>query len=346
MKKIITWCGILTKRQLKRPSLIAVLLCMVVLSITMRVMSKDVTASISVGFVTTDENIEDNLLNHKGLLHFEKYDTRDELLSAVSSSTIQCGYVLKDDFYDSLVNGNNKKLIELIETPENIISLLSNLVMIGTIMDVSACNLLVDDALNQDFFVNVDEDDIIKLREYYEKYSTNDSTFSFDYNALYEDYTGSKSTINIFEYLVTPVRGIVAIFVFIIALTGGLSWFKDKNSNTYANIPLTKRPFLKLLIISIPTIIAMLAGYFSLLVAGICNRYLYELFTMLAYGMLCIIVTYILSSVTNEHIYSGLIPVFILGSIICCPIFFNLANIIPPMKYLQNLFLPTYYFMF
>ncbi len=346
MKKTITWCRILTKRQLKRPSLIAVLLCMVVLAITMRILSKDVTASISVGFVTTDKSIEETLLKHEGLLHFEKYDTKDKLLSAVTSSDVQCGYVLKDDLYDSLVKGENKRIIELIETPENIVSLLSNLVMIGTIMDISACNLLVDDVLNQDFFVNVDKDDIIKLREYYEKYSTNSSTFSFDYNALYEDYTGSKATINIFEYLVTPVRGIVAIFVFIIALTGGLSWFKDKNSNTYANIPLTKRPFLKLLIISIPTIIAMVAGSLSLLVAGICNNYLYELFTMLAYGILCIIVTYALSSVTNEHIYCGLIPVFILGSIICCPIFFNLANIIPPMKYLQNLFLPTYYFMF
>ena len=170
--------------------------------------------------------------------------------------------------------------------------------------------------------------------------------FAFDYDALYEDYQGSSDSINIFEYLVTPVRGIVAIFVFIIALTGGLSWFKDKNSNTYANIPLNKRPSLKLLIISIPTVIAMLSGYLSLLVAGICSNYLYELFTMFAYGLLCIIVTYILSSVVNEHIYCGLIPVFILGSIICCPIFFNLANLIPAMKYLQNIFLPTYYFMF
>ena len=146
--------------------------------------------------------------------------------------------------------------------------------------------------------------------------------------------------------VIVAILGIVAIFVFIIALTGGLSWFKDKNSNTYANIPLNKRPSLKLLIISIPTVIAMLSGYLSLLLAGICSNYLYELFTMFAYGLLCIIVTYILSSVVNEHIYCGLIPVFILGSIICCPIFFNLANLIPAMKYLQNIFLPTYYFMF
>lgn len=345
MKKTLIWCGILSKRQIKRPSMIAILLCMVILAISMRIMSKDVSASISVGFVTTEESIEDTLLMHNGLIHFKQYDTREKLISAIKSGSIQCGYIIKDDFYDSLKKGDNKKLIELIDTPDNIASLLSNLVMLATIMDTTACDLLIDDVLTQDFFTNITEDDIKILKEYYEKYSSNDSTFSFDYNALYDDYKGSTATINIFQYLVTPVVGIVAIFIYIISLTGGLSWYKDKNSNIYANIPLTKRPALKLLIISIPTIIAMLAGYLSLIVAGICNNYLYELFKLIIYSLLCIAVTYILSSLLNEHIYCGLIPVFILGSIICCPIFFNLANIIPAMKYLQNIFLPTYYFM-
>lgn len=346
MKKSITWCLILGKRQLKRPSLIAVLMCMVILAISMRIMSKDITASISVGFVTKDATVKENLLAHEGLISFEEYSTRDDLLNAVSSSSVQCGYIFNDDFVNILKAGENRNLVELVQTPENVVSILSNLVVLATVMDSTACDLLVEDVLNQEFFVGITDQDIETLISYYNQYSSNGSTFAFDYDALYEDYQGSSDSINIFEYLVTPVRGIVAIFVFIIALTGGLSWFKDKNSNTYANIPLNKRPSLKLLIISIPTVIAMLSGYLSLLVAGICSNYLYELFTMFAYGLLCIIVTYILSSVVNEHIYCGLIPVFILGSIICCPIFFNLANLIPAMKYLQNIFLPTYYFMF
>lgn len=346
MKKSITWCLILSKRQLKRPSLIAVLLCMVILSVSMRVISKDVTASISVGFVTKDSSVKESLLSHQGLLTFKEYSSSDALTNAVTSGSIQCGYIIKDDFTDSIKAGNNKKLIDLVTSPENVVSSLSNIVMISTILENVACDLLVDDILNQDFFTNITDEDITKVKEYYNEYASNGSTFSFDYDALYEEYKGSDASVNIFSYLVTPVRGIVAIFVFIIALTGGLSWFKDKNSNTYANIPLNKRPSLKLLIISIPTVIAMVSGYISLLVAGICDNYLYEFFIMFGYGLLCIIATYILSTVVNEHIYCGLIPVFILGSIICCPIFFNLANLIPAFKYLQNLFLPTYYFMF
>ena len=346
MKKSLTWCRILGKRQLKRPSIIVVLLCMVILAFSLRLMSKDVTASILVGYVSNDTAIQESLNNHNGIISFKEYTSADSLKESVSAGSIQCGYIFNDDFSDRLLNGETKNLVELIDTPENIISMLSNLVVLATVMDTMSMEILVEDVLNQEAFIGITDEDIASLKNYYQLYSSNGSTFSFDYNALYEDYTGSSNSINIFSYLVTPVRGIVAIFVFIIALTSGLSWYKDKNCNTYANIPLNKRPLLKLLNISIPTVIAMLTGYFSLLLAGICDNYLHEIFTMLAYGLLCIIFAYILSSIVNEYIYCGLIPVFILGSIICCPIFINLANIIPAIKYLQNIFLPTYYFMF
>ena len=104
MKKSITWCLILGKRQLKRPSLIAVLMCMVILAISMRIMSKDITASISVGFVTKDDTLKENLLAHEGLISFEEYSTKDDLLNAVSSSSIQCGYIFNDDFTDRFSN--------------------------------------------------------------------------------------------------------------------------------------------------------------------------------------------------------------------------------------------------
>ena len=346
MKRTLAWCRILGKRQLKRPSFIAILLCMAILAISLRIISKDVTASISVGYVSNDAAIQDNLNAHEGIIKFKEYTSAEELKKAVSSSSIQCGYIFDDDFTDKLLESNTTELVELIEVPQNVISMLSNVVIIATVMDTMACEILVEDVLNQEIFAGISAEDIESLKNYYEMYSSNGSTFSFDYNALYEDYKGSSNSINIFSYLVTPVRGIVAIFVFIIALTSGLSWYKDKNNNTYANIPLSKRPFLKLLNISIPTVIAMFTGFLSLLLAGICDNYLDEIFTMSIYGLLCIVFTYILSSIFNEYIYCGLIPVFILGSIICCPIFFNLANIIPAIKYLQNIFMPTYYFIF
>ena len=75
--------------------------------------------------------------------------------------------------------------------------------------------MLVDDVLAQDFFVGVSDDDLDILRQYYNTFATNGSTFAFDYDTMYEEYKGSSDVIDIAPYLVTPVKGIIAIFIFI-----------------------------------------------------------------------------------------------------------------------------------
>lgn len=346
MKKILVWCGLFVKRQLKRPSMIFILLFMVIMSAALRLMSMDITAGMQVGFyINEDSDIINSLTSHDGMIKFISYDSRDALEADVKSGSLQCGYVFSDDFYDSIISGQYKKVIELIEPPENVTSLLSNVIMLATVMENMASHMLVTDAISQDFFANISDSEFDKLKETYDLYASNGSTFSFDYNALYEDYTGSSKTINIFSYLITPVKGIVAIFVFVTSLTGGASWFKDNDSFSYANIPLNKRPALKLLVIAIPTIMAATAGYISLIVAGIAENPLHELYVMVVYSLLCIVFSYVLTAIVRENLFLALIPVFILGSVVCSPIFFNLANLIPAMKILQNLFMPSIYFM-
>lgn len=353
MKKIFTWYILFSKRQLKRASMIFILAFMLIMTIALKLMSTDITAGAKVGFYISKSSqdyekmsrIIDGLLCHDGMIKFIEYDSRQTLEDDVVSGTIQGGYVFADDFYERFVECNNRKLVELIESPDNSISILSNIVVLAVVMESAAGDVLIEDTISQDFFDDVPESDLIKLQDEYAKYASNGSTFSFDYDTLYEDYKGSSKSFDISGYLVTPVRGIVAIFIFITALTGGVSWFNDKNSFTYANIPLNKRHALKLLVISVPVVMASVAGYLSLVIAGVSDNPLHELYVVFVYSILCIVFTCILTAVTRESLFCALIPVFILGSIICCPIFFNLANLIPAMKILQKLFMPSYFFM-
>lgn len=352
MKKILTWYFIFTKRQLKRISTIFILVSMLLLTIGLKVMSTEITASIDVGFYMDNEDsimtdIKNSLESHEGLLKFINYSSKEQLELAVSSGTLQCGYIFDDDFSEKIVQNNTKNLVTLIETPDNIISLLGNLVIMATVMENTACHMLIDDILSQDFFVNVSAEELVELRAAYNKFATNGSTFSFDYDTMYEDYKGSSDKINIAPFLTTPIRGIIAIFVFISALTGGVTWFNDQDSFIYANIPLKKRHGIRLLTIAIPTILAGAMGYISIItLLDNGNSAIKELYTMAIYSILCLLFSFVLSYATTKNVYCALIPVFILGSIVCCPIIFNLGNLIPSLKFLQHLFLPTYYLMF
>lgn len=352
MKKIFTWYFIFTKRQLKRISTIFILASMFLLTLGLKFMSKDITASIDVGFYIGNEDsimedIENSLEAHEGLLHFISYSSKEQLKLDVSSDKLQCGYIFDDDFSKKIVKNNTKNLVTLIETPNNTSSLLGNIVIIATVMENSACDMLIDDIIKQDFFTNVSKEDLLELRDTYNRFATNGSTFSFDYNTMYEDYKGSSNKIDIAPFLTTPVRGIIAIFVFISALTGGLTWLNDKDSLIYANIPVRKRYRIQLLTILIPTILTSVMGYISIITL-LDGGYgpIKELYTMTIYSILCLVFSFVLSYIVKKNIYYALIPVFILGSIVCCPIIFNLGNLIPSLKFLQHLFLPTYYLMF
>ncbi len=353
MKKIFTWCFIFTKRQLKRVSTIFILTALLLLTIGLRIISTDITASLDVGFyIDSDENnmimldIKEGLKSHEGLLNFVCYNSKEQLQSDVASGVLQCGYSFSDDFSKKITSGNTKNLVELIETPNNITSILSNLVILATVMEHSACDMLIEDILEQEFFVNVPKEDIDTLRDAYNTFATNGSTFSFDYDTMYEDYKGSSDKIDIAPYLVTPIKGIIAIFIFVSALTGGVTWFSDcKDNSIYANIPIRKLYKLRLLTIFIPTLIVAVMGYISIITVGIGYHPIKELYTILIYSLLCVLFSFTLSYIVNKSIYCSLIPVFILGSVVCCPIFFNLGNLIPSLKILQHIFLPTYYFM-
>lgn len=352
MKRTFIWCYIFGKRQLKRASTLVILAAMLLLTISLSIMSKSMNAAIDVGFYIPDTDddivmtsIEQGLTAHEGILSFMAYDSEATLKSDVMSGTVQCGYIFDEDFSERVVDNNVKNMVELIEPPENGISVLSNLIVLATVMENSACEMLVEDILEQDFFTGISEEDLAALREEYNTYATNGSTFAFDYDTMYEDYKGSKSSIDIAPYLVTPVKGIIAIFIFISALTGGVGWFNDADSSIYANIPLKKHHLLRLLTIAIPAFLSCLMGYISILTVGIGADALYELYALSVYCLLCIAFSYALTYITKKNVYCSLIPVFILGSVVCCPIFFNLGNLIPSLKVLQNIFLPTYYFM-
>lgn len=302
----------------------------------MRYIPTSIDASINIGYCmnTSYDDISQSLSSHEGLLVFMPYADVSTLSDDVASGAIQCGYVFGDDL----------DILDCYSTPDNAISLLSDVVLLSIIMSHSADDMLIDDILSQRYFSNMTTEDIDYIRHTYETYAIGDKTFSFDYRALYDDYKGSSSLVNIAPYLITPMRGTIAIFIFIAALAAGVGTYRDIDCHIYANIPLRKRPYLRLLNISIPAISSGILGLIGIITVGISDHILYECFAMLAYALLCTIFCFGLTYLLRDNIYFSMIPVFILGSVICCPIFFNLGNIIPTIKILQQLFLPTYYF--
>lgn len=338
MKKIFTWLLLMTKRQLKHISTIIILVGMLIAVISISFLPTTIQPAIHVGYYIDKNNphyleLSDSLDTHDGCLIFTVYDDIEELEALVISGTLQAGYVFNEDLAK----------VSTFRTADNASAILSDVVILAMIMEQTADDMLVKDILRQSFFADMTDEDVKRIYDIYETYATNGSTFAFDYRALYDAYEGSTRNMDISSYITTPVRGIIATFIFIATLAAGANSYIDEASHIYANIPLRRRPALRLLNLSIPAILSGIIGFIGILLVGISNNIFYEVYALLAYTGLCIAFCFLLTFILNKYIYLSLIPVFILGSIVCCPIFFNLGNIIPAMKIIQQMFLPTYY---
>lgn len=332
MRKCIIWLYLMTKRQLKHISTIVILTCMFFTIFAISFIPNTINSSIHVGYYISKDNplyhtLSEEFNTHTGSIVFSSYDNINDMEKDILAGTLQSGYAFD----------KNMSKIRSIHPKDSATSMLSNIVILAMIMEHTADDMLIDDILNQRFFPDVTDSDLEYMRSVYYKYATNDSTFSFDYKTLYDEYNGGSHTVNISSYIATPARGLIAILIFISALAAGLNSYSD------ANIPLRRQPLLRLLNISIPVFLATIIGLAGIVIVGLCNNIFYEIFALSAYAIGCILICLLLSYVVNKYIFTTLIPVFILGSIVCCPIIFNLGNIIPAIKIIQHLFPPTYY---
>ena len=109
MKRAGIWFWMLLKRQLKKPSLYIVIICMVVCCFVIRSVASGFTVNLAVGIMNEDTgekqaedgddagiaaDITELMESHRGLLRFVVYSDEEELKNDVRGSKVYAGYIL------------------------------------------------------------------------------------------------------------------------------------------------------------------------------------------------------------------------------------------------------------
>ncbi|NLL93747.1 MAG: ABC transporter permease [Clostridiales bacterium] len=340
MKKFFTWFYYLSKRQFKNWLFIILLLIMPLCAFGLRQVSIGIESTIKIGIVDEDNSVLSSdfisgLSEHSSIIGYTIYDNTASMEKAVLNGSVQCGYTILQGFENRVLNNSRVGLIRVYTKPESSISFLSNEIIFAKVFELCGYPALVKDIDEFNAFSNISDDEWASLKNSYETYLTNGKTFSFDYTNGDIDKT---SSISITDYIKTPVRGIVALLIFLAALAGGFNYIKDKNSGFGWKMCIYDT--------AIPVFFCNISGIISLYIVGISGNITKEAATLLCYSLIVISFTCILSTlIKNLAIYCATIPIFVMGSIVCSPIFFNLSTFIPAMKVLQMFFMPTYYFL-
>ena len=341
MKRFITWTFYLSKRQLMNIFFIIILLIMPIASILLINVATSYEASISIGIL--DENntslskkLVSNLTSANSIISYNIYTNEEQLISDVTSGKIQCGYIIVENFDTRIESGSTAKLLKLVSTPDNSIALLSNELLFSKVFEEMGYYSLMEEIKDANIFEDLNNEDYLAIRNDYDTFTSSGKTFNFNYTSNSGTYVTSNN-INVLSYITTPIRGLVALCIFMGALAGGFTYLKDKRHGF--------KSVMCVYDILVPVVLTSISGVVSLMITNITKSLVTETLTIVLYDIVVILFVFLLSHMIRSFaVYCSTIPIFAIGSLVCSPIFINLATFFPVVKVIRIFFMPTHYY--
>ena len=349
MKKIFTWLFLMGKRQFKNPMLLILLIVIPIAALIVKALpTDDENDSYTVGVFSQGDDalslaLKDALVESSGTYSFVAYEDMDRLYRDVQNESIICGYILPDNLTELTSAKVHEECITSIHKPGITIQTSLNEIVYSNLIKLQGRIIISDYAADSGLFADVDTDYVDELMNYYEKYLASDVTFHMVYNTYgingeenIEDFTESRLTF--------PIRGILAIVVYLAAMFGGILYLKDKEAGIFNTVSGTYKRLCLGIYTLLPTFVFALVCAISLVILGESERPSTEIAATALLILLSTLTSVILVKILRtSKTYAFLVPMILLCCLIICPVFIKMDSYIPAAKYIEKIFAPYYY---
>ena len=337
------WFWFSVKRQFKRPGYLILLillpLCLYVISGIEKEEEEGIPIALYVEGGSLAERTADTLIRENNTFHFYLSRSKEALERDVASGRAECGYVFYDGLEEKLEEARYEDSIGLCVSPATVAASLSTEVVFASLIEEYGRTLLKNCAVEELLPPELKDEGWEELETLFDLYLSNHSTFSFSYDTLdggkIEDAAMSQGF---------PVRGVAAVMVFIAGLFGAVMVLEDEKKGLFLPVPYEKKVWCKASAVLAPVMLACASGLVCLAVTGNLKGIGYELAVMGIYGIASAAFACLLGAVVKQpDVVCCLIPFFIVGSLILCPVFLDVGRWLPGVAAVQKLFLPYYY---
>lgn len=362
----IRWFFLSCKRALMRPLFLLLLVLLPVGAFMIRQTEAADDGKIAVAlFVDGDpwnEVVAKRLAEKSGSFRFYLCKTKEALVDDVASGRAECGYSFPAGFRKLLEQKAYKRAIRVTVSPSTVAADLASETVFAGLFEVYGEELLrayVEEGRAFQMARETVEVSWEDVRPLYEGYCSNGSTFSFAYETVDGGILKENSMKTVF-----PVRGMGAVFVLVMGLTAAVMAAEDEKHGFYGTVTAGRKRGLQAVSVSALVVLACVsvaaalaaAGEFGASVGadggigsgmsgsavGLCIGK--ELSALFGYGAAVVaFVMGLLMIVKNSAVLAGLIPFFIVGSLVVCPVFADLSSVVPTLRVVRWLFLPWYY---
>lgn len=332
---------LLTKRLYKKAAFVFLLLLIPLTVFLLGQTSREDSAFMTIALVAEEsgdplcEEIIDSLVSSSRLVKFERIDSVEKALEGVRYGEITCAWIFPKDI-EARIDAFSKShhagdyIVRAVIRETTVASRIVLEKLSGVLYKYAAERL----------YVNYIRENLSVL-----DHLTDEELFGY-YDAVGGDFgvfqleTVHESTLPDAGYLMSPVRGLLAIVVSFGALAGVMYYIDDEHRGVFYNASVKGRAMIEFLSVFIPTVNLTLAVFVSLEVSGLSAGFLKELYFSLQLSLsatlFAMLVRRIFKSVKAISTVSVLL-VFVMTTV--CPVFFDM-DIARPV---QVLFPVTHY---
>lgn len=336
MSRFFRWCGLLLKRCFRRPGYLVILAAAPLLTLALLAAARQGSGLVTAALVLTDPEdpaavmTRDSLAERSGAVRVLEYDTPKAALRAVADGTADAAWILGSLEEDLRVYAEKEwtdPIIRVVEREDNPLLMLARERLYAALFP--ALSRAEFDALMERRFGVTDEE---TLRERYD--------FGADLCSmvLFEDISGREREEN--AYLLSPVRGLLALLVLLAGLSSALYAIGDDRRETFLWLSRPGRALVPLLCHFLAELPAAAAALLSLWAAGLTRGAGGECLLMLAYCAACAVLSEVLRRLLGtEERLAAVIPAVLLISLALSPVFADLGlpvrGILPTDWYLR-----------
>lgn len=306
-------------------------------------------------------SLEQELLNDllsregaEGMFKFYLCDREDDVKAEVASRRAECGYVIASGLREKLDAKKYKRCIRVYSAPSTVTAELSSEVVFAALIRRYDRELFLQYVETGEAFAAVSgqmQADALREEsgELYDAWMKDGGTFHFVYE---QDHVETENNGNgevsagaeNHGAMLFPVRGIVSVYVFIIGIYGAAISLTDEKKGLYHMLPAGSRIPCQIASILGPVALAAVSGLAALASGGCLNGVLRELLTMAGYAAAVTICAWAIRQLCRrDTVVCCLIPFFLIGSLVLCPVIVDVGRYIPALDLAGRCFLPWYY---
>ena len=327
--RFFRWWALLTKRLLRRPGYLAVLLLVPLFALSLSLFSRQDSGAVTVALVLADPEdpvaaaTAERLEAGESVLRCERVSSEEEARARVRSGKADAAWLLDGDLTAKLrdyVRYGRGGCITVVEREENVFLRVSREKLFGSVYPELSFVLFQSFAENELGLGKLTE---AELRDYYDSGFTARELLRF----TYLDGTEAESSGS---YLTAPLRGILALLLLLGAVASGLYCYGDERAESFVWLPGWKRsllPVLSHLIAMLPAALAVLGAL------ALSDSWLglgRESLLLLCYLPCCALFCEILRLFCpREEQFGALIPILSLAILVFCPVFLSLRWALP-----------------